>query len=93
MQVGRFVHIDTHQPSDSEQKKVLAIRYENIPKGASDVFSKLSLTRAIQSGDMGFNNVTKGFSSKREKCSLILLEKLPEDVVKEVIQGEFLLAE
>ncbi len=72
LQVANFAHLDSHQPANSKQKRVLAIRYENIPVDLP--IAKNTLTKAIQCRSVGFNIVTKEFSSKRPKCSVIIID-------------------
>ncbi len=82
--------MDLHQPLNSKPIRVLAVRYQNIPNvDEAQIIPKNMLTKAIQGGNLGFNNVTKQFSSSRPKCSVISINELPRDVMNNVLQGNF----
>ena len=84
LQVSVFAKIDTHQPGNEAKHNVLALRYENLPRVE---FEKSVLTTAITLGNLGLANQTKTFQGKREKASIIYLDKLPNAFVKEIVKG------
>lgn len=46
-----------------------------------EVFTKSKITTAVTLGNMGLTNQAKTFRGKREKVTIIYLDKLPHDFV------------
>lgn len=91
VQLENFMKIDTHHPADEpKRQKVLAIRYESIPEiPGSATFTKQTFTKAVSAGQMGYNNILRMFGkTKREKCTLVLLDKLPDELLESISRGQ-----
>ena len=66
---------------------MLALRHESFPQ---EVFTKPLLTTAITLGGFGVTNQTKTFGGKREKATLLYIDRLPNKIVVSIFKSEYL---
>ena len=67
---------------------MLAVRHESIPNDQG-CFSKSKLKTAITLGMLGVVNQTKTFAGRQAKASVIYLDKIPDTIVSEIVEGNY----
>lgn len=68
-----------------DTEAVFAFRYENVNKPLS--FSKKELVNSVAFGQLGLSNRRKQIGTSRDKCTLIFLRCLSEELRSKVIRG------
>lgn len=68
---------------------VFAFRYENIKDTSKVSFTKKDFANAVAFGKFGATNKRKTiFGSSHEKCTVVFLRCLPDDLREVVVQGK-----
>ena len=86
MQRTKFARADlSYTLPNGDMEDVLAFRYENVPKQLS--FSKREFVNAVSFGKLGQANRRKQIGSSRDKCTLVFLSHLSEELKAIVVRG------
>ena len=75
----------TYTLPTGEVEPVLAFRYENVTKPLS--FSKKEFVNSVAFGKLGQSNRRKQIGQSRDKCTLVFLKRLGEDLQQKVKTG------
>lgn len=75
----------TYTLPTGEIEKVLAFRYENITQPLS--FSKKEFVNSVAFGKLGIPNRQKQIGASRDKCTLVFLKCLSDELREKVIKG------
>ena len=85
-QRAKFGRADlTYTLSSGVSEDVFAFRYENVKSHLS--FSKKQFANAAAFGKLGATNVRKTIGNSHDKCTVVYLRCLSDDVRAEMIEG------
>ena len=77
----------TFTTSEGETEAVFTFRYENV-NATNLSFSKKQFVNAVLLGKLGVSNKRKTVGDSHDKCTLVFLRCLPDDLHKKVTQGK-----